>query len=172
VTVQRLFLVVAMACCVAGCASPATHGSSSPSTHSTAFPPSLSVPPTTLEPASNGATTPTSAVCANGTTAVTAEPGGQATPVCVHVGTTVTLRGGTDMSGGTWTGPPEVSDDAVVSLQSTHSVGANFTASVRAVGIGSATVTVPFQAGRDVCDPTPCTPVPGAPLVFALKVVP
>jgi hypothetical protein len=59
----------------------------------------------------------------------------------------------------------------VLSLASSHSSGSNFNATFKAVGTGSASVNVPFVPGRSVCTPTPCTPVPGAPLVLQVTVV-
>ncbi len=75
------------------------------------------------------------------------------------------------MSGGTWPGPPGISNTHVVTLAASHSSGTSFMATLRAVATGTATVDVPFVAGPDVCTPTPCTPVPGAPLVWKLTVV-
>jgi hypothetical protein len=83
----------------------------------------------------------------------------------------IVMQGGNAMSGGTWPGPPTISDKSVLALLSSHSAGASFTASFRAIRTGSATVTVAFVAGRHVCNPTPCTPVPGAPLILAVTVM-
>jgi len=75
------------------------------------------------------------------------------------------------MSGGTWPGPPRISNGQVLNLVSSSHSGARFTATFRAIRTGSASVTVPFVAGPDVCNPTPCTPVPGAPLDLEVTVV-
>jgi hypothetical protein len=91
--------------------------------------------------------------------------------VCVTVGSTLVLTGGDDMSGGTWPGPPTISNGRVLALTSSNASGTNFTANLRAIGTGSATVEVPFVAGPDVCNPTPCTPVPGRPLDWQVTVV-
>jgi hypothetical protein len=93
------------------------------------------------------------------------------TPVCVHVGSTLVLTGGDAMSGGTWPGPPTISDRRVLTLTSSGASGTAFTGELRAIGVGSATVEVPFVAGPDVCTPTPCTPVPGRPLDWQVTVV-
>jgi len=65
------------------------------------------------------------------------------------------------MSGGTWPVPPRISDGQVlVVVSSSHS--APFSATLKAIRKGSASVTVPFVPGPDVCNPTPCTPVRSA----------
>jgi hypothetical protein len=102
---------------------------------------------------------------------VTAAPGGQTTPVCATVGSVIVLQGGNAASGGTWPGPADISNKSVVTLVSSLPTGTSFTAQLRAVAAGTASVTVPFVAGNDACDPTPCTPIPGAPLNFAIEVV-
>jgi hypothetical protein len=91
--------------------------------------------------------------------------------VCVAVGSTLVLTGGDDMSGGTWPGPPTISNGRVLALTSSNASGTNFTADLRAIGTGSTTVEVSFVAGPNVCTPTPCTPVPGRPLVWQVTVV-
>jgi hypothetical protein len=75
------------------------------------------------------------------------------------------------MSGGTWPGPPNISNGHVLALESSNAKGTNFTANINAIGTGSATVDVPFVTGPDVCNPTPCTPVPGRPLDWQVTVV-
>jgi hypothetical protein len=160
----RLVLVAIAACVAAGCSSSSGHQSASPAQVQHA-------PPTTLP----APTTPSSAAagpaCTSGTVTVTAGPGGQPTPVCATVGSLIVLRGGNEGSGGTWPGPPEVSDTSVVTIVSSHPGGTSFTAQLRAVAAGNASVTVPFEAGPESCDPTPCTPIPGAPLHFAVRVI-
>ncbi len=98
-------------------------------------------------------------------------PGGQATPTCVTVGSTIVMTGGSDMSGGSWPGPPTISDRLVLALVSSAASGTSFTATFKANRPGSASVEVPFVPGPDLCNPTPCTPVPGAPLVLDVTVV-
>jgi len=122
-------------------------------------------PPVTAQPA------PTGPVCSSGTITVRALPGGQATPACVTVGSTIVMTGGSDASGGTWPGPPTISDGQVLALVSSAATGASFTATLRANRPGSTSVNVRFVPGRDVCNPTPCTPVPGAPLILDVTVV-
>jgi hypothetical protein len=126
---------------------------------------------TTTAPAGVGSTTPVGPGCTSGTVTVRAMPGGQPTPVCVTVGSTVVLTGGEGMSGGTWPGPPTISNTHVVTLVSSTASGTNLTASLRAISTGTASIDVPFVAGPDVCNPTPCTPVPGARLVWEVTVV-
>ncbi len=75
------------------------------------------------------------------------------------------------MSGGTWPGPPDISNRRALSLISSHSSGSNFNATLGAFATGASSVTVPFVTGPEVCTPTPCTPVPGAPLVLQVTVV-
>jgi len=75
------------------------------------------------------------------------------------------------MSGGTWPGPPRISDGQVVKVLSSSHSGVRFTATLEAIGAGSASVTVPFVPGESACSPTPCTPVPGAPLDLEVTVV-
>jgi len=116
-------------------------------------------------------TTPSTAQCTSGTVHVRWQPSAGVTTVCVTVGSTLVLTGGDDMSGGTWPGPPIISNGRVLALTLSHASGTNFTANLRAVGTGSATVEVPFVAGPDVCNPTPCTPVPGRPLDWKVTVV-
>jgi len=151
---------VAVALSVAACSS------------TTASRPDRPSPVTVTTQAPVGTTTLTTAApCASGTVAVPWQPSAATTTACVTVGTTLDLTGGDDMSGGTWPGPPVISDPRVLSLASTTSTGSDVTAGIRAVGAGSATVTVPFVAGSPVCTPTPCTPVPGRPLVWQITVV-
>jgi len=113
----------------------------------------------------------TSPRCTSGTVNVTWQPSEGMTPVCVSVGSILVLTGGDAMSAGRWPGPPTISDGGVVMLTSSHASGSTFTANLNAIGIGTATVEVPFVAGPDVCNPTPCTPVPGEPLVWKVTVV-
>jgi hypothetical protein len=162
----RLVLVVVAACVVAGCASPTIHQQTS--SQSTL---AQHVTQTTLQPPSTAGSGIARPGCGSGTVTVTAAPGGEATPVCATVGSRIVLQGGNAGSGGTWPGPADVSDKGVVTLVSSHSTGASFTAQFKAVAAGSASVTVPFVAGSDDCDPTPCTPIPGAPLRFVVTVV-
>ena len=162
----RLVLVmVAVAAGIAGCASPSAHQTASPTT------PIQHVPRTTSQPPSTAGSGVARPGCAQGAVTVTAAPGGQATPICVTVGARIVLRGGSAASGGTWPGPAHISNRSVVTLVSSHSAGASYTAALRAVAAGTASVTVPFVAGADACNPTPCTPVPGAPLRFVVTVV-
>ncbi|HEX4127443.1 MAG TPA: hypothetical protein VHX67_07680 [Acidimicrobiales bacterium] len=165
-TIRRLALVAVAACFVAGCASPSSHPTSSPTTHARA----RQATQTTLQPPSTAGSGIARPGCGSGTVTVTAAPG-PGTPVCVTVGSRVVLRGGYAGSGGTWPGPPRISDTKVVSLASSHSAGDTFTATVKALAAESTTVIVPFVAGADACDPTPCTPVPGEPLNFAVRVI-
>ena len=157
--------VCVAACAAAGCASPSDHQSLPPTTHV------QHVPQTTLQPPSTAGSGIARPGCASGTVTVNAAPGGQATPVCATVGSLIVLRGGNAGSGGSWPGPPDISDASVVSEISSHWEGTTFTAQLKAVAAGSATVTVPFVAGADTCDPTPCTPIPGAPLHFEVRVI-
>ena len=161
----RLALVALAACVVAGCGSPSADRAVAPTTRA------QHVPQTTLQPPITAGSVTAPSTCASGTVTATAAPGGQATPVCATVGSRIVLRGGNDGSGGTWPGPAQVSDASVVRIVSSRSAGASFTAQLRALATGTASVTVPFVAGNDVCDPTPCTPIPGAPLHFAVRVV-
>jgi hypothetical protein len=161
----RLLLLAVAALVVAGCSSPSAHRTSAPTTQV------RQVTQTTLRPPSTAGSGVARPGCGSGTVTATAAPSGQETPVCATVGSVIVLQGGDAASGGTWPGPPQVSDQSVVTVVSSHASGATFTARLKALATGSASVTVPFVAGRDVCDPTPCTPVPGAPLHFAVKVV-
>jgi hypothetical protein len=102
---------------------------------------------------------------------VTAAPGGQVTPVCATVGSVIVLRGGIAGTGGSWPGPPNVSNPRIVSVLSSHAAGDSFTAELKALTPGSTSAIVAFVAGQPVCDPTPCTPIPGAPLSFDVRVV-
>ena len=140
---------------------------SSVTTQSTRSSQTTVAPPTSVSQAS---ATPGHPGCMNGTVTVTAEPGNPV-PVCVSVGTTLVLTGGEGMSMGTWPGPPTISDLQVVVLVSSTSSGTTLTATLRAIGTGTASVEAPFVAGPDVCNPTPCTPVPGAPLGWEITVV-
>jgi len=91
--------------------------------------------------------------------------------VCVNVGSTLVLTGEEGMSGGTHPGPPIISDRQTLVLVSSRG-GTSFTGVLRAVRSGSAAVTVPFVAGSaSDCNPTPCTPVPGMPMVWQVTVV-
>jgi hypothetical protein len=161
VAIWRLGLTVAAGLFVAGC-------SASPTTANPTLPPRSS---TTKANPAEVTTTPTSAPCSSGTVNVQWQPSESVTTVCVTVGSTLVLTGGDDMSGGTWPGPPTISNSRVLALASNNAKGTNFTANIKAIGTGSATVEVPFVAGPDVCNPTPCTPVPGRPLDWQVTVV-
>jgi hypothetical protein len=165
VAIWQLALVVAASLSVAGCSSPSTPA------NSTKPPDSSPVTVTTTAETAGVSTTPTSPQCTSGTVNVRWQPSEGVTTVCVAVGSTLVLTGGDDMSGGTWPGPPTISNGRVLALKSSHASGTNFTANLRAIGTGSATVEVPFVAGPDVCNPTPCTPVPGRPLDWQVTVV-
>jgi hypothetical protein len=161
VAIWRLALSVLAGLFVAGC-------STSSTTAITTLPPGSS---TTTVPPAEIATTPTSQPCTSGNVNVPWRPWEPVTTVCVTVGSTLVLTGGGDGFGGTWPGPPSISNSRVLALTSSNAKGTNFTANVNAIGTGSATVEVPFVAGNDVCNPTPCTPVPGRPLDWRVTVV-
>jgi hypothetical protein len=146
---------------IAGC-------STSSTTANPTLPPGAST--TTLNHA-EVTTTPTSAPCTSGTVNVMWQPWESVTTVCVTAGSTLVLSGGFDGAGGTWPGPPTISNSRVLALGSSNAKGTNFTANIKAIGTGTATVEVPFVAGPDVCNPTPCTPVPGRPLDWRVTVV-
>ena len=162
VVMWRLGLAVAATLSVVGCSSPSISVNSNRSPDSTR---------TTAGGAAEASTTPTSHDCTSGTINVKWQPSEGETPVCVRVGSIVVLTGGDVMSGGTWPGPPTISNGRVLALRSSSASGTNFTANLKAIGTGSATVEVPFVAGPDVCNPTPCTPVPGRPLDWQVTVV-
>lgn len=161
-----LALLIPVALCGTSCSSPAAPraGSARPGQSGRQAVTTL-IPPVTAQPA------PTGPVCSSGTITVRALPGGQPTPACVTVGSTIVMTGGNDASGGTWPGPPTISDGQVLALVSSAATGASFTATLRANRPGSASVNVAFVPGRDACHPTPCTPVPGAPLILDVTVV-
>ena len=161
----RLALVAMAGCVVAGCGSTSADRTTSPTTRV------QHIPQTTLQPPITAGSVTAPPACGSGTVTATAAPGGQVTPVCATVGSLIVLRGGNDGSGGTWPGPAQISEAGVVRILSSHAAGTSFTAQLRAVTTGTTSVTVPFVAGNDVCDPTPCTPIPGAPLHFAVRVV-
>lgn len=157
---RRLALAMVAGLFIAGC-------STSSSTATSTLPPGSS---TTRAPA-EVATTPTSVPCASGTVSAPWQPTEYETAVCVTDGSTLDLSGGFVGTGGTWPGPPTISNGGALTLISSNASGVNFTASLRAIGVGSATVTVPFVAGTPDCNPTPCTPIPGRPMVWQVKVV-
>ena len=125
----------------------------------------------TTEGPTGAAPTPTRPACTSGTVDVRNQPGEGLTATCVTVGSTIVLTGSDAMSGGTWPRPPKVSNKQAVTLVASHSSGTTFMATLRAVATRATTVDVPFIARLDVCNPTPCTPVPGAPLVWQVTVV-
>jgi len=156
--------VVVAGLSLAGCSASSTASNSSRT-------PSSPVTTSNQLPSSVGPTTPTGSTCTSGTTTVTAQFGEEATPVCVKIGSTLVLTGGDSMSGGTWPGPPTISTADVLTLVSSHVVGSTLSATLKATGVGTATVEAPFVAGQNVCNPTPCTPVPGRPLIWQATVV-
>ena len=162
--IWRLALAVVASLSVAGCSSPMT------SANSTKPPDSSPLTLTTRAMTAGVSTTPTSLQCTSGTVNVKWQPSEDVTTVCVTVGSILVLTGGDDMSGGTWPGPPTISNGRVLALMSSSAFHANFTANLRAIGTGSATVEVPFVAGPAACNPTPCTPVPGRPLDWQVTV--
>ena len=150
---------------VAGCTSPST------SARSTKPLDSSPVTATTSTGTGGVSTPPTGPQCMSGTVNVRWQPSEGVTTACVTVGSTVVLAGGDAMSGGTWPGPPTISNGQVLTLASSSATGPIFAANLRAIGTGTATVEVPFVAGPEVCNPTPCTPVPGRPLDWQITVV-
>jgi hypothetical protein len=108
--------------------------------------------------------------CLSGTATVDV-PTPEPATVCVKVGSTLVMTGGDAMSGGTWPGPPNISDRRVLNLMSSHSRGTSFNATLKAIQPGTSSIDVPFVAGPDVCNPTPCTPVPGAPILLQVTVI-
>ena len=163
----RLGMIAVVGLVLAACSAGTPPHPSARSPHHATSPTVTTQGPSTGVPA----TVPSASSCSGGTvTAAEANPG-ELTPVCVTVGSHVMLTGGNAMSGGTWPGPPRVSDQRVLKLLASSHAGARFSASFTALRAGTASVTVPFVAGPDVCNPTPCTPVPGAPLNFEVTVV-
>ena len=168
----RPALLVAASLGIVGCASPSALSGGSHTTHEVQTThttmPEGTRETTTLPSVTTQTTHPS---CTNGTVTVRSLNVGQPTPFCVTVGSTIVLTGGEAMSGGTWPGPPTISNTSVVALISSSASGTSFTANLRAGEAGSAIIEVPFVAGPDVCNPTPCTPVPGAPLIWQVTVV-
>jgi hypothetical protein len=169
-TYWRLGLIAAMGLFAAGCSSP------SASSRSNGQPPSSSTHPrevttTTRTPSSVAETAPTSPDCSSGAVTVNANPGGEPTLACVRVGSVIVMTGGNATSGGTWPGPPRISSSQVLKMVSSTNSGTRFTARLRAIRAGFSSVAVPFVPGQEVCNPTPCTPVPGAPLDLEVTVV-
>jgi hypothetical protein len=148
---------------LAGCSTSTT---AAPSTRAATLSTGTTIPPTVAR-----ATATTGPACRSGAVEVPWQPAAGVTTACVTVGSTVVLTGGDAMSGGTWPGPPTVSDGHVLALLSTSSNGTTFTATFGASAAGSATVDVPFVQGAEDCTPTPCTPVPGRPLDWDITVV-
>lgn len=128
----------------------------------------------TLRPNPGGVTHASTDVnnCKAGTVTVKVLPYEASTPVCVRVGALLVMTGGYVGTGGYWPGPPTVSDGAVLRLISSVSKETQLTARFRAMRAGSATVEAAFVSGNSGCSPTPCTPVPGGPLVLDVTVVP
>jgi hypothetical protein len=173
VAIWRVTLAVTAGLFVAGCsASSTTANTTKPlGSPTTEYQLQRGVPGHHLTAAPTEATTtPATLPCASGTVSVPWQPSQYETSVCVTVGSTLILTGGDAMSGGTWPGPPTFSNAGTLSLTSSSASGTTFTANLRAIRAGSATVTVPFVAGSPVCDPTPCTPVPGRPMVWQVTV--
>ena len=158
-------LLVVASTFVAGCSSPSTSANSTQPSSSSQV--SVTTTPVISEPS----TSPPGRACASGTVSVGEQPSEAVTPVCVTVGSILILTGGYAGSGGSWPGPPTISNGRVLALMSGGANGMVFKANLRAIGVGSATVEVPFVAGPDVCNPTPCTPVPGRPLDWKVTVV-
>jgi hypothetical protein len=114
---------------------------------------------------------PPLASCTDGTATVQWQSDAPVTTACAHVGSTLVLAGGYAGSGGSWPGPAVISDPAVLAKATTAPSTAPFSVTVRATSTGTATVSVPFVAGSEACHPTPCTPIPGRPLVWEITVV-
>ena len=159
----RLALVVVASTFVAGCASPSTSANSTQ-------PPGSSQISATTQGIAEPSTSHSGPGCASGTVSVEEQPSEAVTLVCVTVGSILMLTGGYGGSGGSWPGPPTISNGRVLALMSSGANGIVFKAHLRAIGVGSAIVEVPFVAGPDVCNPTPCTPIPGRPLDWKVTV--
>jgi hypothetical protein len=106
--------------------------------------------------------------CIAGTLTVTVPP---ATSACVQVGSDLVVSAGYQGSGGSWPGPPSVSDRSVLQLVSSVPSGAILTAHLKAIREGTTTVTADFVSRNSPCTPTPCTPIPGQPLLLDVTVV-
>ncbi len=116
------------------------------------------------------ATVPQAAVCLGGIVTLPFQgPGGPAS-ACVKVGATLVMTGGGSDTGGTWPGPPSISNRLVLAVMSSQG-GTEFKARFKAIGVGTSSIEVPFVNGPDVCQPTPCTPIPGTPLDLEVRVV-
>jgi hypothetical protein len=165
VPTRRLALLVVASTFVAGCSSPPT------SAHSTQPPGSSQVSVATTSVIAEPSTSLPGPACSSGTVNVGEQPSEAVTPVCITVGSILILTGGYGGSGGSWPGPPTISNGRVLALTSSGAHGMVFKADLRGIGVGSATVEVPFVAGPDVCNPTPCTPVPGRPLDWKVTVI-
>jgi hypothetical protein len=165
VPTRRLALVVVASTFAAGC-SPA-----STSANSTQPPGSSQVSVATTSVISEPSTSHPGPACTSGMVSAREQPSEDVTPVCVTVGSILILTGGYGGSGGSWPGPPTISNGRVLALTSSGANGMVFKANLRAIGVGSVTVEVPFVAGLDVCNPTPCTPVPGRPLDWKVTVI-
>jgi len=169
VPARRLMQMALFGLCVAGCS---TSSSTTPSATATTALSQATV--TTQLPSTTPTEGATSARgsphCLSGTVRVQV-PSPEAVTVCVKVGSTLVMSGGDAMSGGTWPGPPNISDRHVLNLMSSHGVSTGFSAMLKAIQPGTSSIDVPFVAGPDVCIPTPCTPVPGAPIVLQVTVI-
>ena len=106
---RQLALGVAAGLFVVGCSSPSTSANSM-------LPPGSS---TTMAPSAEATTTPTSQPCASGDVTVPWQPGEYETSACVTSGSKLVLTfGGGGAFGGTWPGPPNISNGHVLTLTS------------------------------------------------------
>ncbi len=111
-----------------------------------------------------------SPTCDSGTVEVSVDPDGSST-VCVVVGAQLVMHGGAGGVAGSWPGPVTLSPPGVLAIASTVSTTDGLTATFRALTTGRTVVRVPFVATTPRCRPTPCTPIPGFPLVLTVTVV-
>jgi hypothetical protein len=108
--------------------------------------------------------------CQSGT--VTVNVAVQPVSMCVQVGTALVMTGGLGGADGSWPGPPTISrKKVVIPISKCVTTEAPYCERLKAVGVGTVTVTAPFS-NKESCTPTPCTPAaPGGPLVLNVEVV-
>jgi WD40 repeat protein len=173
VRVRRSVLLAVVAGLLAGCAGTAAVGSAARTNPNQVNPVATINPIQSTTTVRSGYSAPTSTLpdCKTGSVTVTLRPPELSPPVCVQVGAILVMTGGYEGSGGSWPGPPTISDRRVLTLTSSVSSGTTLTAHFKAVAVGSTTVRAQFVGANSECTPTPCTPIPGMPLVLSVTVV-
>jgi hypothetical protein len=150
-----------------------SNGSTGASGGSTNAPAPQRTPGSTLPPGYTPPTAPTpnEANCASGNLSVNTATNDS--PICMRVGSALTVA--FDLSGsrpnGSWSVPPNSSDNSVMTNTSAAPSGSVLTATYSAVGAGTTQLSAFFNQTCASGDSTPCTIPPQIPIFLTVTVI-